>query len=487
MAQKQMNPARGSHSPSSLPSDSSKRLLPWLVAVAFFMESLDTTILNTAVPVISDALKVAPLSMKSVLASYTLSVAVFIPISGWMADRFGTRRVFTSAIGLFTLGSCLCGLSGDIHLLVASRILQGCGGAMMVPVGRLTLVRTFAKSELIAAMSFVAIPALVGPMLGPIAGGLIVGYLHWRAIFFVNIPIGLAGLLMVYLHLPDYRQAHARPLDVVGLILFGSGVALLSYVLEIFGEHTLSVREILGLLAISLVLIAGYGLHATRSKYPLLQLGLFRIRTFSAAVSGSFFTRIGIGGVPFLLPLLYQIGLGLTPIQSGLLIMPQALAAMSTKFLMRRVLTRVGYRSVLISNTVMLGLLLLLFATIGLHTPIWLIALQAFCYGAFTSLQYTSMNTLVYADISDEQTSNASSIASTAQQMSLSFGVAAAGLATAFFIPDRVRSNPDELIRGIHEAFLVLGGFTILSVAVFRRLKGGDGGNVSQHKVIAAA
>jgi EmrB/QacA subfamily drug resistance transporter len=486
MAQKQMNPARGSPSRSSLPSDSSKRLLPWLVAVAFFMESLDTTILNTAVPVISDALKVAPLSMKSVLASYTLSVAVFIPISGWMADRFGTRRVFASAIGLFTLGSCLCGLSGDIHLLVASRILQGCGGAMMVPVGRLTLVRTFARSELIAAMSFVAIPALVGPMLGPIAGGLIVGYLHWRAIFFVNIPIGLAGLLMVYLHLPDYRQTHARPLDVVGLILFGSGVALLSYVLEIFGEHTLSVREILGLLAISLVLIAGYGLHATRTRYPLLQLGLFRIRTFSAAVSGSFFTRIGIGGVPFLLPLLYQIGLGLTPIQSGLLIMPQALAAMSTKFLMRRVLTRVGYRSVLISNTVMLGLLLLLFSTIGLHTPIWLIALQAFCYGGFTSLQYTSMNTLVYADISDEQTSNASSIASTAQQMSLSFGVATAGLATAFFIPDRVRSNPDELIRGIHEAFLVLGGFTILSVAVFRKLKGGDGGNVSQHKVIAA-
>jgi EmrB/QacA subfamily drug resistance transporter len=481
-----MNPARDSPAATASPSDSSKRLLPWLVAVAFFMESLDTTILNTAVPVISDALKVAPLSMKAVLASYTLSLAVFIPISGWMADRFGTRRVFASAIGLFTLGSCLCGLSGNIHWLVASRILQGCGGAMMVPVGRLTLVRTFARSELIAAMSFVAIPALVGPMLGPIAGGLIVGYLHWRAIFFVNIPIGLAGLLMVYLHLPDYRQPHTRPLDVVGLILFGSGVALLSYVLEIFGEHTLGVAEILGLLTISLLLIAGYGLHATRIKYPLLQLDPFRIRTFSAAVSGSFFTRIGIGGVPFLLPLLYQIGLGLTPIQSGLLIMPQALAAMSTKFLMRRVLTRVGYRRVLISNTVTLGLLLLLFATVGLRTPIWLIALQAFCYGAFTSLQYTSMNTLVYADISDEQTSNASSIASTAQQMSLSFGVAAAGLATAFFIPARIRSDPGELIHGIHQAFLGLGAFTILSVIVFRKLKNADGGNVSQHKVIDA-
>jgi MFS family permease len=246
------------------------------------------------------------------------------------------------------------------------------------------------------------------------------------------------------------------------------------------------VTEILGLLAISVALIAGYGLHATHTRFPLLQLNLFRIRTFSAAVSGSFFTRIGIGGVPFLLPLLYQIGLGLTPIQSGLLIMPQALAAMSTKFLMRRVLTSVGYRAVLISNTITLGVLLLLFATIGLHTPIWLIVLQAFCYGAFTSLQYTSMNTLVYADIAEDQASNASSIASTMQQMSISFGVAAAGLATAFFIPERVRSSPSELIHGIHQAFVLLGAFTVLSTAVFRKLKSGDGSNVSQHKVIAA-
>src|SRR5579864_6674093 len=246
---------------SSTPSASSKPLLPWLVAVAFFMESLDTTILNTAVPAIAAALKVAPLSMKSVLASYTLSLAVFIPISGWMAVRFGTRRVFASAIGLFTLGSFLCGISTSIHLLVACRVLQGCGGAMMVPVGRLTLVRTFAKSELIRAVSFVAIPALVGPMLGPIAGGLIVGYLHWRFIFFVNIPIGLVGLIMVYLHLPDYRE-HTNPLDVAGLILFGAGIALLSYVLEVFGEHTLNVREILGLLTISVLLLAGYGFHS---------------------------------------------------------------------------------------------------------------------------------------------------------------------------------------------------------------------------------
>jgi EmrB/QacA subfamily drug resistance transporter len=465
------------------PADSSRRLLPWLIAVAFFMESLDTTILNTGVPTIAAALHVAPLSMKSVLASYTLSLAVFIPISGWMADRFGTRRVFASAIGLFTLGSFLCGISSNIHVLVGCRILQGCGGAMMVPVGRLTMVRTFAKSELIRAMSFVAIPGLVGPMLGPIAGGLIVGYLHWRFIFFVNIPIGLVGLYMVYRHLPDYREEHTNPLDVVGLILFGSGVALLSYVLEVFGEHTLSGREILGLLAISVLLLAGYGFHATRTAYPMLQLALFRIRTFRAAVSGSFLTRLGIGGIPFLFPLLYQVGLGFTPIQSGLLMMPQAVAAMSLKLTMPRILARFGYRAVLISNTVMIGLLILVFATIGKGTPVWLIVMEVFCYGFFTSLQYTSMNTLVYAEVTEEQASSASSIASTMQQMSISFGVASASLVTAFFLPDRFRSNPVQFIHGIHRAFFVLGGMTLLSTVVFRELRSGDGDSVSQGTV----
>ncbi len=253
--------------------------------------------------------------------------------------------------------------------------------------------------------------------------------------------------------------------------------------LEIFGEHTLGTGYISGLLAISLALIAGYGIHGSRTAFPLLQMKLFSIRTFRAAVSGSFFTRLGIGGVPFLLPLLYQVGLGFSPIESGLLIMPQALAAMSTKFLMPRVLTRFGYRRVLVSNTVILGLLLLLFATIGLRTPVWLIVLQAFCYGAFTSLQYTSMNTLVYADLTEAQTSNGSSIASTMQQLSISFGVAAAGLTTAFFIPAQFHSDPQKMIAGIHEVFVVLGGLTILSTMVFGGLRSGDGDNVSQHKM----
>jgi EmrB/QacA subfamily drug resistance transporter len=468
--------------PSDPAASSIKRILPWLVAVAFFMESLDTTILNTAVPVISKALGVTVLSMKSVLASYTLSLAVFIPISGWMADRFGTRRVFASAIGVFTLGSFLCGLTGNIHVLVACRILQGVGGAMMVPVGRLTLVRTFPKSELVRAMSFVAIPGLIGPMLGPLAGGLIVGYFPWRTIFFLNIPIGIMGLILVYLRLPDYRAAGTKPLDLLGLILFGSGIALLSYVLEIFGEHTLSTGEVLGLLAISLALIFGYGLHAVRTPFPLLQLGLFRVRTFAAAVSGSFFTRLGIGGVPFLLPLLYQLGLGLTPIQSGLLIVPQAAAAMSTKFMMPKILDRFGYRTVLISNTVVLGLLLMLFATIRPGTPIWLIVVQAFCYGALTSTQYTAMNTLVYADVPEASASSASSMASTFQQLSISFGVAAAGLTTVFFVPARLRGNSGAVTLGLHQAFLALGAFTILSTVVFARLRRDDGANETRQK-----
>ena len=446
------------------------------------MEALDTTILNTAVPTVAAALGVPPLSMKAVLSSYTLSLAVFIPISGWMADRFGTRAVFASAIGVFTLGSFLCGISGNIHLLVACRILQGMGGAMMVPVGRITMVRTFAKSELIRAMSFVAIPGLVGPMLGPLAGGLIIKYFHWSVIFFVNIPIGLIGLYLIYRHLPDYRGSQPRPLDIVGLILFGTGVALLSYVLEVFGEHTLSGREILGLLLLSLLLLAGYGLHARAIPFPLLNMSLFRIRTFRSAVLGSFWTRLGIGGIPFLFPLLYQVGLGFTPVQSGLLMMPQAFAAMSLKLTTPGILTRFGYRRVLISNTVALGVMLGLFATIGPATPVWLIVTQVFCYGFLASLQYTSMNTLAYADVQEAEASSAGSIASTGQQMSISFGVATASLAAAIFIPDHASAGRERFVTGIHQAFLALGGQTALSALLFRTLKDEDGQLVSQHR-----
>jgi EmrB/QacA subfamily drug resistance transporter len=464
------------------PTATAKRLLPWLVAVGFFMESLDTTILNTAVPAIAHALNVAPLSMKAVLASYTLSLAVFIPVSGWMANRFGTRRVFASAIGIFTLGSFLCGISTDIHLLVACRILQGCGGAMMLPVGRLTMVRTFAKSELIRAMGFVAIPGLIGPMLGPLIGGLIIGYFHWSVIFFVNIPIGLAGLILVYRHLPNYRAARNYPLDVIGLVLFGSGISLLSYLLEVFGEHTLSGREIAAFLAISAALLATYGLHSVRNAHPLLRLGLVRIRTFRVAISGNLLTRLGIGGLPFLLPLLYQVGLGFTPIQSGLMIMPQALAAMSLKPTLPRLLKQFGYRRVLIVNTLMLGVVMMLFATIDVGTPMWAIALLAFVYGSFTSTQYTSMNTLAYADVNHDQASVASTIASTVQQLAVSFGVASASFAAALFMPNHTHAGAAQMIHGIHLALLLLGAWTIVSTLVFNELRSDDGQAISSHK-----
>ena len=463
-------------------SAAAKRLLPWLVAVGFFMEALDTTILNTAVPTIAHSLHVPPLDMKAVLASYTLSLAVFIPISGWMANRFGTRRVFASAIGVFTLGSLLCGICTNIHLLVACRILQGCGGAMMLPVGRLTLVRTFAKSELIRAMSFVAIPGLVGPMLGPLLGGVIVAYFHWSVIFFVNIPIGLLGLYLVRKHLPNYKAARNFPLDFVGLVLFGAGISLLSYVLEVFGDHTLSDREVAGLLAISAALIAAYGAHSVRTPHPLLRLSLLRIRSFRVGVLGNLLTRLGIGGLPFLLPLLYQIGLGYSPIQSGLMIMPQALAAISFKFTLPVILSRFGYRQVLIFNTVMLGVMLMFFSAIDTATPAWGIALLAFAFGFFTSTQYTSMNTLAYADVNNEQASGASSIASTVQQMAVSFGVAAASLTAALFIPDHTRATAPQMIHGIHLALRALGAWTVVSTIVFAGLKAGDGAALSARK-----
>jgi EmrB/QacA subfamily drug resistance transporter len=468
--------------PAPPPSAATKRLLPWLVAVAFFMQSLDTTILNTAVPAIAQAMHVTPLDMKSVLASFTLSLAVFIPISGWMADRFGTRRVFASAIGLFSLGSLLCGLAVDINMLVACRILQGMGGAMMVPVGRMTMVRTFPKAELVVAMSFVSIPSLVGPMLGPLLGGLIVHYLHWSLVFLVNLPVGAIGLYLVWRFLPDYRQDKTNALDIAGLVLFGSGIALLSYVLEVFGEHRLGDLEIIGLLALSALLLAGYGINAMRTQYPLLRLGLFRLRTFRAAVGGSFFSRLGLGGIPFLFPLLYQIGLGYSAVQSGLLVMPQALAAMGLKVIVPGILARFGYRTVLVANTLILGVLIIGFATIDVGTPAWRIALQSFILGFFTSTQYTAMNTLVYADVTAEETSAASTIASTGQQMSISFGVAGASLIAALFVPDTLRANPTAMIYGVHQAFIVLGLMTLASSAIFMQMTKDDGGAISRHK-----
>ena len=467
--------------------DPTNRIVPWLVAVAFFMEALDTTILNTAVPTLATALGVAPLSLRSVLSSYTLSLAVFIPASGWVADRFGTRRVFATAIGVFSVGSLLCGLSTDVRELVFFRIVQGLGGALMVPVGRLTMVRTFPKSELVRAMSFVAIPALVGPMLGPVVGGAIVRFWSWRGVFFVNLPVGAVGLLLVLRRLPDYREERPAGFDFVGLVLFGAGVALLSYVLEIFGEHSLGGYEMLGLLALATTLLLGYWRHAAGLSHPLLRLDLLRVRTLRVAVLGGFVARIAIGGVPFLLPTLYQIGLGVSPLVSGLLIFPQSVAAMSLRLAMLKVLRRFGYRRVLLANTILVGGVIALFARIEPGISFWEIVAQAFVFGCFSSFQYTSMNSLAYADVGPGDASAASTLASTAQQMSMSFGVAAASLVAAVFVPRGAGSSAPALVRGIHHAFLALGAFTVVSALIFRQLSPTDGTSMTRHDVPEAA
>ncbi len=467
-----------------------KRYLPWVVAIALFMEQLDSTIINTAIPAMAASLNVTPLSLKAVVSCYILSLAVSIPISGWMADRFGTRRVFSSAVGLFTFSSILCGLSVNVPMLVAARMLQGFSAAMMMPVGRLAVIRTFQKSELLAAMNFVIIPALIGPLLGPTIGGLIVHWLPWQAIFFVNVPIGLAAQWMIHRHMPDYRSEVQRPLDVIGLALFGAGVALLSWILEIFGEHYLDVTSTVILFLLSLSLLGAYVLHARHAVHPLLQLALFKTRTFRISVAGGFVTRLGVGGLPFLLPLLYQIGLGLPAWQSGLMMMPTAAAAMMMKLISVRVLRRFGYRQVLIVNTVMIGITISLFSVITPATPIWLILLLGLAQGFFNSLQFSSMNSMAYADIKTEDSSMASTIASSMQQMSMSFGLAFGSIVAAWYLGDLPQSDRAAVVNALHHAFLTLGGLTVLSSLSFWTLRPNDGEAISKgmtsQKVAAA-
>ncbi len=460
-------------------SGQTKRLLPWLVAVALFMENLDSTIVNTAVPTMAASLRVEPLSLKGVLTSYTLCLAVFIPISGWMADRFGTKRVFIWAVWLFTLGSLFCGLAQNIPMLIAARVMQGIGGSMMTPVGRLALVRTFPKSEMLAAMNFVVIPALIGPLLGPLTGGLIVHWLPWRMIFFVNLPIGLLGLWLIRQHMPDYRDEHVGPLDRWGFLLFGGGIALLSYALEIFGEHRLPVGPLTLLFGAAFVLLGLYGWHERRTAHPVIELALFRIRTFNVAVLGGIITRLGVGGTPFLLPLLYQLGLGYAPWQAGLLTMPQAIAAIAMKVMSKPLLARFGHRQILIGNTACFGLTLTVFSLVGPGTPLWVILPLSFVQGLFSALQFTSMNSLVYADTSDRDASMANSIALTAQMMAWSFGVALASLLTAFYLGVHPQADQTEFIRALHLSFLTMGGLTLLSSLMFWRLRPNDGNNVS--------
>ena len=457
-----------------------KTYLPWVVATALFMEQLDATIVNTAIPSIAADLHVTPLSLKSVVTSYILSLAVGIPISGWMADRFGTRRVFGIAIAIFTMASVLCGLALNPTMMTASRLLQGIGGAMMMPVGRLAIIRTFPKSELLGAMNFVIIPALIGPLLGPTIGGLIVHWISWRAIFFVNVPVGLVALYLVWRYMPDYKGSERRPLDVVGMILFSCGTALLSWLLEVFGEHTLEPMTALLMLVISVSLLVAYGWHASGIEYPLLRLTLFKIRTFRTAVLGGFVTRLGVGGLPFLLPLMYQVGLGLPAWKSGLLMMPTALAAMGMKLFSQQLLARFGYRQVLIVNTVCIGITIGLFSIVKAGTSLYVIVLLGLMQGFFNSLQFSSMNTLAYADVAQADSSMASTISSSLQQLSMSFGLATGSLVAGYYLGAVPQTNQGMVTSALHSAFVALSIITILSSLAFWTLKRDDGESISK-------
>ena len=464
-----------------------KRYLPWVVATSLFMEQLDSTIVNTAIPAMAASLQVAPLSLKAVVTSYILSLAVCIPISGWMADRFGTRRVFSAAVMLFTFSSVLCGISTNVPMLVAARILQGIGAAMMMPVGRLAIIRTYPKSELLMAMNFVIIPALIGPLLGPTVGGLIVHWLSWREIFFVNVPVGLAALYLIHRYMPDYRGDSPRPLDIVGLVLFGSGIALLSWLLEIFGEHNIDTTSAAILFVISIALLVAYVLHARQAEYPLLRLALFRVRTFRVSVAGGFITRLGIGGLPFLLPLLYQLGMGLPAWQSGLLMMPAAAAAMGMKLIAPRVLSRFGFRQVLVVNTLMIGVTISLFSLVTAATPVALIVCLSLSLGLFNSLQFSAMNSMAYADTEARDSSMASTIASSMQQLSMSFGLAFGSLIAAWYLGSSPQTDSAAVTSALHYAFLTLGVLTALSSLSFWTLRADDGASVSRGALNDAA
>jgi EmrB/QacA subfamily drug resistance transporter len=458
------------------------RLLPLIIATALFMENTDSTVISTSLPMIAQSLGTDPIALKLALTSYLVSLAIFIPISGWMADKYGARTIFTAAIGVFMVGSLACAAANSLEWFVISRFVQGAGGAMMVPVGRLVLLRSVPRSEVVQALATLTIPALVGPIVGPPLGGFITEYFHWRWIFFINIPIGILGIVMATLYVPNIKEDDTPPLDFLGFLLSGFGFALLMLGFASGGRHLIPAEISTGCVVIGAACLVLYVFHARRTPYPVLHLGLLKIPTFRISVVGGFLFRVGIGAIPFLLPLMLQVGFGLSPLASGSLTFIAAVGALFMKTMAKRILERTGFRRLLIINAFIGAAFVAANGFFAPETPHWLIMIILLVGGCFRSLQFTSLNAIGYAEISNREMSYATSLSSALQQVSLSIGVAFG----AFVLEAAAGLDGDVAITAADfgPSFWAVAAVSALSGFVFMGLSPNAGAEMSGHKIV---
>ncbi|ERI51403.1 major facilitator transporter [Pseudomonas sp. EGD-AK9] len=459
------------------------RLLPWIVAIAFFMQTLDGTILNTALPAMAADLAENPLRMQSVVIAYMLTVALLIPASGWIADRFGTRRIFFGAIALFSLGSLLCALSTSLPMLVGARIVQGLGGALMMPVGRLVVLRAYPRSELVRIMSFVTLPGLLGPLLGPSLGGWLVEVASWHWIFLINLPVGLLGCWAALRHMPDLRGPSRSRFDTPGFVLFGAAMLLITVALEGLGELHLPTMRVMLLLLGGLACLAAYWLRAGRIEQPLFAPSLFRTRGFAVGIIGNLFARLGSGALPFLTPLLLQLAMGYSPAQAGMSLIPLALAAMAVKPLAKPLIERLGYRRILTGNTLLLGVLIASLALVDADTALLQLIVHLGLIGAVNSLQFTAMNTVTLIDLDNRDASSGNSLLSVVVQLAMGLGVAASAALLGGF--SREFGGEGQLLQAFQATYLCVGLLSMLGAAIFLQLDPADGRRARRLEVSA--